>query len=335
MPGGEPVILLCPMTERRPLSELLPADNPRADEFLRARWRPERMTMLLNHLDYMKDIKEVCSAKVRIFGTGDIDWDGEEETRLQMLWEVVQDVVIKNDIKVPRKKPIMFLRAEAEAAAAAAAGIPPPVPIQARAKPPPPPLPVINVPPAAPVDVSDDFDFDAPENMINLDAHDEFVYAQWDPARMPVLIKRMARLRKNKDMQDAQETICGEGDIDYEDDTPALFQMLWEATEKVIANMPRIIYEPNPTAPLAPHVPQVPAPAESQVTVSPPAHTDMTKPFECPVCGQTFAQKHGLSRHTNTHKERRFDCPVQDCEYATTEKRYIQCHLKAFHKINV
>lgn len=206
--------------------------------------------------------------------------------------------------------------------------------------------------------------------MLNADTYDvraeEFLRARWNPLRLPMLIKRLEFLQENEEMQEEKETIYGEGEIDFDIEEPHVLQMLLEATEKVMDNMSpaersamlsnvraatraRRLEHLNPS-PAAPAVTLIPPttrvnfrePLKKPVAAEPvPPHERIVqdekkeKPFACPACGHAFSQKHGLYRHANVHKGNRFKCPVQDCEYAAFEKRHIQKHMKAKHKINI
>lgn len=170
----------------------------------------------------------------------------------------------------------------------------------------------------------------------------EFSNERWDPARLPMLIKRMKRLAKNEEMREERETICGDDEIDFEVEEPCVLQMLWKATEKVIegiAKKPGVVWKGLPRKPAVDPSPAAPAVNEPNAPATPKEQArekkNTEKPFTCPICSHAFPQSHGLYRHSNTHKERRFKCPAEDCTYAATEKRHIQKHLQLKHKINI
>ncbi len=309
--------------------------TPREIALIGARWYAPRISMLLDHLDYLKDNEAVQAAQKALCGDVALDdMEHQEEHVLQLLWEAIVEIKVK-DPSIPRKMPRRHRPSEST------------VPIPPR-KPEVPlvraPAPVIVAAPSTPVAnesstpaTNEPNAYIDGESMFlleearNAPAEDDFTYKFWDPARLPMLKKRMKRLEQNEEMQEEKEALCGDDEIDLDIEDPAVLQMLWQATEKVMASITRksgVIWNepPRKLVPIMSALSEPASPIQKEQ-----ARDNMEKPFTCPACAHVFSYSQNLSRHSNVHKGRRYPCSEPGCTYTASDKRYIQSHLRSKH----
>ena len=56
-------------------------------------------------------------------------------------------------------------------------------------------------------------------------------------------------------------------------------------------------------------------------------------PFSCELCGKGFLTRSGLNHHMNTHRGRRFVCPI--CDQKFNQSPHLKKHLQRIHKLSL